>query len=285
MKKASIYFAVLNVLIISVISFGQTYSGPATGNVASGVEVSTDNFPLVPIGSEPPSERNIIDIRESYLEPMFYEGDRPVFDDYVYVDDGNAQQGSGGEIGINFELYSFPAMPMGNSIPPDNHMAVGPNHVITTVNSRFHIYDRESNLLKNIDADAWTTPVLPNPGAFDPQIIYDHYEGRWFMLWDSQDDGTNTAFFLICYSDDSDPLGTWYMYALDATSNGNTTTSTWGDYPQLGYDDQAIYIMSRQFGFAGGYFYNKIRILNKSELYSANAGPLTWTDIWNIRVQ
>ena len=282
MKNASIYFAFLNVLIISAISFGQTYSGPATGNVDGGAVVTTDDFLFVPIGSELPSKPKIINIEESNFGPMYYSGDMEQFDNYVYSEDKSANNNGGGEIGLNFELYSFPAMPMGNSIPPDNHMAVGPNHVITTVNSRFHIYDRESNLLKNIDADAWTTPVLPNPGAFDPQIIYDHYEGRWFMLWDSQDDGTNTAFFLICYSDDSDPLGTWYMYALDATSNGNTTTSTWGDYPQLGYDDQAIYIMSRQFGFAGGYFYNKIRILNKTELYSANAGPLSWTDIWNI---
>ncbi|MCK5506570.1 MAG: hypothetical protein KAJ10_15510, partial [Thermodesulfovibrionia bacterium] len=283
MKKASFYCAFISMLIISAISFGQTYSGPATGSVGSGVVVTTDNFVLVPIGSELPSEQKIINIEEPDFGPMYYNGDMEVFDDYVYIDDSNAQQHSGGEIGINFKLHSFPSIPMTNSIPPDPHMAVGPNHVITTVNSRFHIYDREGNLLKNIDANAWTSAVLPNPGAFDPQIIYDHYEGRWFMLWYNQNSTANTAFFLISYSDDSNPLGTWYMYALDATKNGSNSTTTWGDYPQIGYDDQAIYINSRQFGFSGGLFYNKIRILTKSELYAANAGPLTWVDIWNIR--
>ncbi|MCH7774774.1 MAG: hypothetical protein IH784_10275, partial [Bacteroidetes bacterium] len=133
MKKASIYFVFINVLIISAISFGQTYSGPSTGNVDGGVVVTTDDFILVPIGSEPPSEPKIINIEEPDFGPMYYNGDLEVFDDYVYIDDSNARQHSGGEIGINFELHSFPSIPMTNSIPPDNHMAVGPNHVVTTV--------------------------------------------------------------------------------------------------------------------------------------------------------
>jgi len=252
MKKTSFYFAFLSVLIISAISFGQTYSGPATGTVGSGVVVTTDDFLLVPIGSEPPSEPKIINIEEPDFGSLYYNGDMEVFDDYVYIDDSNARLHSGGEIGINFELHSFPSIPMTNAAPPDPHMAVGPNHVITTVNRRFHIYDREGNLLKNIDAVAWTSAVLPNPGAFDPQIIYDHYEGRWFMLWDNQNSGTSTAFFLISYSDDEN--------ALDATTNGNTFSNSWGDYPQIGYDDQGIYINSRQFTFADSYLYNKIRI-------------------------
>jgi len=285
MKKVSFYFTFLflYVLIISAVSFGQTYSGPSTGTIDSGAVVTTDDFVLIPIGSEPPSKPRIINIEEPDFGPMYYNGDKAVFDNYVYIGDENANYNSGGEIGINFELQSFSSIPMANSIPPDNHMAVGPNHVLAAVNSRFYIYDRDGNLLKNIDADAWTSAVLPNPGAFDPQIIYDHYEGRWFMLWDNQNSGNNTAFFLIAYSDDDNPLGTWYMYAIDATANGNTSTNTWGDYPQIGYDDQAIYINSRQFGFSGGYFYNKIRIINKSELYASNAGSLSWTDLWNIR--
>ena len=283
--KQIISMSVFSVILLFVGTvFGQTYSGPAVGSVDTGVVVTTDDFSFAPIGSEPPSQDRMVDnVKDPDFGPIYYQGDKKVFDNYVYVEDKNAQLQGGGEIGPNFELHSFPSVPMTNSIPPDPHMAVGPNHVIAMVNTRFHIYDREGNLLKNISADAWTGQVLPSPGAFDPQIIYDHYAGRWFMLWDNQDDNSSTAFFLIAYSDDDDPLGTWYMYAIDATANGSTTTNTWGDYPQLGYDDQAIYINSRQFTFSGNYRYNKIRIINKSELYAANGGPFTWTDIWNIR--
>ena len=276
------YFSIV-FLIYSISTFGQVHSGPATGNIASGVIVSTDNFPMVPIGMEPQKEQRVIPYMENDSEPIMGEiGNATDYENYFYVEDGNTNAGQLDDVGEHFMLYSFPAIPMTNSIPPDNHMAVGPDHVVATVNSRFHIYDREGNLLKNIDADAWCAPALPNPGAFDPQILFDHYENRWFMLWDNQNDATLTAKFIIAYSDDENPLGTWYMYAIDATSNGNTTTTTWGDYPQIGYDNNAIYINSRQSGFGGGYFYNKIRIINKSELYAANAGPLSWTDFWNI---
>ncbi|MCH7722216.1 MAG: T9SS type A sorting domain-containing protein [Bacteroidetes bacterium] len=286
MKK--ITFTILFFFLFSVIVFGQSYMGPDSGGVASGVVVTTDDFLSKPIGKEPPSSKRIIKLMENNTPPMYYKGNKPVSDNYVYVEDKNVRLPGGVDIGINIELQGFQAQQMRSvggflRIPPDNHVAVGPNNVLTAVNSEFFIWDREGNLLKNIAAEDWTGQVVANPGAFDPQIIYDHYENRWFMLWDSQDNGTQTGNFLISYSDDSDPLGTWYMYALDATLNGSTPTDTWGDYPQIGYDDQAIYIMSRQFSFSGlGLLYNKIRILNKSELYASNAGPLTWIDIWDI---
>jgi len=281
MKK--ITFTILLFLLFSAIVFGQSYMGPDSGGVASGIVVTTDDFVLVPIGIEPPSSKRIIKLMENKTAPMYYEGNKPVFDNYVYVEDENTNLQSGGEIGTSFELNGFHSHTMANLIPPDPHIAVGPNHVIAVVNSRFHIYDKKGNLLKNIDATAWTLQVFPVQIAFDPQIIYDHYENRWFMLWDDVNDLSQTGNFLISYSDDSDPLGTWYMYALDATVNGSTPSSSWGDYPQLGYDDQAIYIMSRQFAFSGDtLLYNKIRIIDKSELYNSNAGPLTWTDLWDI---
>jgi hypothetical protein len=285
----TIYTAkIIFLVLFSTITFGQSYRGPATGTVSTGVTVTTDDFLSVPAGQEPNQEKRIRKLMEYDSGPVYYEGNQPVFDDYVYVEDANASVNTNsiGGIGTSFELHSFNSIPMQAGVPPDPHMAVGPNHVIATVNSRFHIYDREGNLLKNIDADAWCGAAVPNPGAFDPQIIYDHYEGRWFMLWDSQSGGTQTAWFIISYSDDEDPLGTWYMYALDATKNGNNPSSPldWGDYPQIGYDDQGIYISSRQFAFAGSFTGGKIRILNKSELYTANGGPLNWIDLWDIRI-
>jgi len=83
MKKASIYFVFLNVLIISAISFGQTYNGPATGNVNSGVVVTTDNFLSLPVGSELPKEPRVYEFMENNTPPMYYEGDKPVIDNYV----------------------------------------------------------------------------------------------------------------------------------------------------------------------------------------------------------
>lgn len=281
LKRATILLITLfsNILIFSQI----TYQGPAVGNVASGVLVSTNNFPESPIGIPEPRLIKDRNTESPYSEPMILESMNPVFPT-TYVEDPFITGNLNG-IGDNtLLLKKFNGIPQTNSIPPDPTIAVGPNHIVACVNTRFSIWNKEGVLLKSIDADAWCTPVLPNPGAFDPQIIYDHYEGRWFMLWDNQNDNTQTAYFIIFVSDDDDPTGDWYGYKLDARTNGNTPTSSWGDYPQIGFDDKAIYINSRQFNFGGGKLYDKIRILKKTELYSANGGPLSWTDLWAITI-
>lgn len=275
---------VLFIFFFNTFIFSQiTYQGPAVGNVASGVLVSTNSFPESPIGISDPRIIKDRNTESPETEPMLLEAMNPVFPT-TYVEDPFVVGGTNG-IGDNtLLLKKFNGIPQTNSIPPDPTIAVGPNHVVACVNSRFSIWNKDGVLLKSIDADAWCTPVLPSPGAFDPQIIYDHYEGRWFMLWDNQNDNTQTAYFLIFVSDDDDPLGDWYGYKLDARTNGNTPTNSWGDYPQIGFDDKAIYINSRQFNFGGGKLYDKIRILKKTELYSANGGPLSWTDLWAITI-
>ena len=163
-------------------------------------------------------------------------------------------------------------------------MSVGPDHVVAAVNGRFNIYDRDGNLLKSIDETSWVTQVVLAPVISDPQVIYDHYNSRWIMLWFTRNDAIFEAPFVICYSDDENPLGTWYMYAIGSELNGSTYAGNWGDYPKIGYDDQGLYINSRQFAFAGGYNYNKLRTINSSDFYAAEGGPISWSDIWNIIV-
>jgi len=170
---------------------------------------------------------------------------------------------------------------MTNSFPPDPHLAVGPNHVIAVVNSQIRIYDKEGNTLKNISAGAWFAPVSPNESG-DPQVIYDHFANRWFLLYMGLNMSSQQASNLIAYSDDENPIGDWYIYELDTKKHGTVNSNTLGDYPQVGFDEEAIYIMTRLFGFGGGLFGNKIRILDKSQLYASNGGRVDWTDIWNM---
>lgn len=276
--KCIILFSLIGTTIAQI-----SYQGPAVGNVLSGVLVSTNNFPEAPINIDPVIIRDKA-LESPYDEPFIANFTEPITP-VIYVEDPVIAGKGQNQIGANtMMLKKFPGIPQTNSIPPDPIIAAGPNHIVACVNSIFSIWDKNGNLLKSIDANQWCTPVLANPGAFDPQIIYDHFEGRWFMLWDNVNTTAQTAFFIIFISDDNDPLGNWWGYKLDARTNGNTITSTWGDYPQIGFDDKAIYINSRQFYFTGGKLYDKIRILIKSELYAANGGPLSWKDLWAITV-
>ena len=174
----------------------------------------------------------------------------------------------------------------GTRIPPDPYCAVGPTSVMTVVNSTFRIYDKSGKILKTITADEWFANILPNGFIFDPKIIYDHFSKRWVMVWLDEDDSTKRSNLLVSVSDDEDPLGDWYNYALPGNLNGNTVVNNWSDYQGVGYDDQAIYVTSNQWAFGSGSFqYAKIRIINKAELYANTGGEVTWLDVWNVKDQ
>lgn len=278
-KVTLIFCLIISVASLSVLA--QSYQGPAVGSITGGVLVTTDDFSApIRTGEEKISgPKNII---EPIEEPYFldYGYDLPKMN---YVEDKSVSNNplEGGS--QTLLLHSFAGIPMTNSIPPDPIIAAGPNHIIACVNSEFTIFDKEGNEINNINADSWYNSVLPNPGAFDPQVIYDHFSGRWVILYDNQNDAAQSAYFLISVSDDDDPNGFWYNYAIPADQNGSTPVPNWGDYPQIGFDDKAIYINSRAFTFGGGvYQYNKIRIINKTELYNANGGAVSWTDFWDI---
>ncbi|MEO8232868.1 MAG: hypothetical protein ABI638_11330, partial [Ignavibacteriota bacterium] len=264
-------------LLNSIIIFSQvSYQGPQAGSVDSGAVVNTNSFSDSPISG---GERIISDKNLIYpnSEPMIIDNDGANIFQPTYVEDSNVNDNPNG-IGDNtFLLNKWNISLDNNVIPPDPTMAVGPNHVMVLTNNGdgIRIYDKQGNLLKTISSNQWWSAVWPSQSG-DPQIIYDHYAGRWVMVFMQVDDIAQQAGDLIAYSDDDDPFGTWYMYRLPST--------LWGDFPQIGFDEEAIYITTNNFSFAGVGQYPKIRIISKAELYASNAGPLAYKDIWNISI-
>ncbi len=282
MKKIILKISFLTLFLFSSLNFAQiSYSGPLGGSVPSGVTVTTNSFSKVASVIDPKERatRNIIRIPE---EPFMvdYGFQTPIEGSNIVGDlAGTGLRGAGEQTIL---LDDFAGIPETNSIPPDPYITVGPDHIIATVNSSFAIWDKEGNLLKTINADSWYASVLPGVGSFDPKVFYDHHDQRWVMVWLHQNDANQTAYFLLSVSDDSDPLGTWYNWALPSTLNGTNVTNTWGDYQGVGFDKDAIYITSNQFVFNGSFQYVKLRIVGKEQLYQNTAGQVNWFDIWNI---
>lgn len=178
---------------------------------------------------------------------------------------------------------SLQAFPMGNNIPPDPIMAVGPNHVVAMINVSFRIFDKNGTLLKNIAASSFFNALPGSLSPNDPQVIYDHYANRWVMMWMTSPTATDHR-HLFAVSDDDNPLGTWYQWSTSGISVGDSLTPNWGDYPALGYDSLGIYVSSRQFSLAGGSFaYNRLRVFPKAQMYTNNAAPITFNDFWDFR--
>jgi hypothetical protein len=263
-------------LLLTTISFSQTYQGPVTLSVDSGAVVNIDLLTDSPVfGNEVIiNDKNLI---YPDTEPFIIENDGSNILQPTYVEDPNLPNSPSG-IGDNtFLLEKWDVQQSNNSIPPDPTMAVGPNHVIVLTNdgNGIRIYDKQGTLLKLINSTQFWSAIYPSQSG-DPQIIYDHYAGRWVMVFMQIDDIALQAGDLIAYSDDEDPFGIWYTYRLP--------NNLWGDFPQIGFDEEAIYIATNNFTFGGVGQYVKIRIISKAELYASNAGPLTWKEIWNISI-
>jgi hypothetical protein len=233
----------------SILTFGQLdsiyHQGPSQGSQPTGSIQNTDNFPNGPVIIPAGEIREIppVDTRIQ-AEDSFIDVDESQLPKYVYTEDTNT--GENPQLGFEGEgvlLNKFQAYTATNAIPPDPSMAVGPNHIIATVigfPSFFRIFDKQGNVLKTISVAGWFAPVSPDESG-DGQVIYDHFAGRWVLSFMQVNTNNQTGANLIAYSDDSDPIGSWYVYRFDTKKHGSVQTNTWGDYPQIGFDDQSIY--------------------------------------------
>ncbi|HXG01667.1 MAG TPA: T9SS type A sorting domain-containing protein [Bacteroidota bacterium] len=276
------YVVLVGLLFVCVrTQFAQIAQGPASGSIPGGAVVNTDNFenydePVGPVRFHVHPEVPLQPPPPNMPPPTGPEGSN-YFEDLSVR--SNAPQGGPPPITI----ASFQGNNLTSGFPPDPILAVGPNHIMHLVNSSFRISDKNGNTLKTISANAWYNSVLPNSGAFDPKVFYDFHANRWVMLWDNQNDATQTSYFLISVSDDDNPLGIWFNWAMPSNVYGSTNSGTWQDYPGFGYDSQAFYIVGRHFGFVSGYFGNAIRVLPKQQFLGSTPGPITWWDFWALR--
>jgi hypothetical protein len=141
--------------------------------------------------------------------------------------------------------------------PPDPSLAVGPNHIVATVNMAIAFYDKEGNeefsaLLDNTGNPGFFEDIGAGGFTFDPKCFYDQHAGRFIVLALEQY-GSDESWITIAISDDNNPNGIWYKYrtwsVITNTDNGDTY---WVDYPGLGFDDGYYYVTGNLFGLSGG---------------------------------
>ncbi len=124
--------------------------------------------------------------------------------------------------GIDFE-----GIPAQNYAPSDSNMAVGPNHIVETVNVRLAVYSKTGALLSGpTDITTFFAPLGGDcaAGASDPIVLYDRLADRWLI----SDVGIGSQFSeCVGVSKTNDPTGAYVLYAY---SFGGTLN----DYPKLG---------------------------------------------------
>jgi len=263
----------------------QLFQGPATGNIAGGAIVNTNSFPITP-QQQPDRPQEAIPLRDieerlrkGRINPIAPTG--PVGSNFIEDRSGTAEQAAAPNLLTNFAGIED----IGTSIPPDPHMAAGPNHVMATVNRQFAIYNKTGTRLKLINAVNWFANVNPDGGPFDPQIVYDHHAARWIMVWISFTANPPRSSLLLSVSDDSDPIGGWCIWRLPGNQNGSTPNTFLNDYEKIGLDANAIYVTANMFDILppGAFQYVQLRIIPKAQLLGASCGPVTWKDFWDLR--
>lgn len=160
-------------------------------------------------------------------------------------------------------------------IPPDTHGAVGPNHVMTTLNSQVRVQDRSGNILSTISLNGFWRAV-GNPDAFDPKCLYDPYAQRW-MFTACGDARSDKSSLLMAVSQTSDPTGNWYLYRID----GDPGNQSWVDYPSLGFNKDWIVVNANMFAInfldqlVHPFFGSKVWVFSKADLYANGTGEFT----------
>ncbi len=141
---------------------------------------------------------------------------------------------------------SFLALADNNTaIPPDTHGAVGPNHLMVTLNTQVRMQDRSGGTLLTATLNQFWNAVGGGSGAFDPKVLYDPYAGRWIFVTCDDARGATSA-LLVGASQTSDPTGGWYLNRID----GDPDNLAWVDYPSLGFNANWIVVQVNMFNIS-----------------------------------
>jgi hypothetical protein len=117
----------------------------------------------------------------------------------------------------------------GGYIPSDNNIAVGPNHIVETVNAAYSVYDKNGNRILGPNGlrSLWTGlggACAANNGG-DPIVQYDKAADRWMIT--QLGSLKNPYSECIAISKTADPTGAYNLYAYSFGTNLN-------DYPKFG---------------------------------------------------
>ena len=159
------------------------------------------------------------------------------------------------------------------AIPPDTHGAVGPNHVMTVLNSEVAIHDRQGRrLTRLVLEDFWRAHSSVDIG-YDPRLRYDAGRDRWLFCVLAEPDSTANALY-VGVSQTPDPTGRWNLFRIPRQP-GNT----WMDYPTMAVSGPWLLITVNNYTLtAGRSARGTLFAFTAQDLYDGQGRFRTFTD-------
>ena len=128
--------------------------------------------------------------------------------------------------------------------------------------------------------------------TFDVSCRFDSSVQRWYVTAEYLDldtttgDYTGTGGFFVAVSTSANPLGSWNIWNTRTMNNGTegtpdhhcTSGYCYGDYPQLGFDANGLYVSTNEFDFFTGEFHGaQLYTFSKADLVAGDPNPTTTT--------
>jgi hypothetical protein len=191
---------------------------------------------------------------------------------------------------LSFDAISFDTeAPLSGlyHIPPDAHVAAGPDQIVVVVNAAVEWYSTSGAGQNSQSLKSFFQSLTPVAGLFDPKVIYDQIDGRFVLIvlekGDTSDgDAVNSSRILVAVSNTSDPNGVWTFQSIDSMLSIEAAPR-WADYPGLAVDSDVIYITANMFTFGDGtYGGTRVWIISKLNsgvgLYSGGQSVFSVSD-------
>ena len=188
--------------------------------------------------------------------------------------EGGEPEGQGGapSTALTVDLPGFRAL--GQDIsgggPPDTMGAVGPNHVMTVLNTGVLIQDKLGNTISPAITLGAFFSAVPSFQVFDPRVQYDQMSGRW-LVSANFDPQVATSGVCFAISDTDDPTGAWTFYAFDLDPADNN----WADFVSMGFNGTWICLTTDAIQIGGGFVGEHMWVIDKASALSG--GLLTVT--------
>lgn len=163
-------------------------------------------------------------------------------------------------------LQNFAGLADNNTvIVPDVMGAVGPDHLMITLNTEVLIQNRAGGQVSKQTIAAFWAGVGTSP--FDPKLVFDPHIQRF--IFTAMDQKVNAASaMLLGVSESADPTGAWYLRSYDADAADND----WADYPNLAVNEKWIAVTGNMLSIAASAFQgSKMWVFDKSAAAQAGA--------------
>jgi len=173
------------------------------------------------------------------------------------------------------------------AIPPDTQGAVGPNIVMTTLNSTYRVQAKSTGaILSSVPITTFWSAVH-SVDVFDPRILYDPYQRR-FVVSAASDAESPLSSILIGISDTSDPTGSWKLFRFQVCAIvicGATGSAFSADFPVLGLNQNWVAVSANMFSvFTGTFAESRMMVLNYPNLLAGSATGMLLTELQDFSI-